>query len=131
MSSLYAALKTLHVGCVATSFALFVLRGIGMLHFPARLAQRWLRIVPHMVDTVLLASAIGLAAMLGIDPATRGWLAAKVVGLLVYIVLGTIALKRGRTRSIRLAAFIGALATFGYIVSVAIAKTPEGFLAWL
>ncbi|MEO8302579.1 MAG: SirB2 family protein [Betaproteobacteria bacterium] len=131
MSSTYAVLKGLHVGSVATSLALFVLRGVWMLYFPTRLAQRWVRIVPHIVDTVLLASAIGLAAMLGIDPATRGWLAAKVVGLLVYIALGTIALKRGRTRSIRLAAFVGALATFGYIVSVAIAKSPAGFFAGL
>ena len=131
MSSTYAVLKVLHGGSVVASLALFVLRGTWMLYFPARLAQRWVRIVPHIIDTVLLASAIGLAAMLGIDPATRGWLAAKVAGLLVYIALGTIALKRGRTRSIRLAAFIGALATFGYIVSVAIAKSPAGFFAWL
>jgi uncharacterized membrane protein SirB2 len=62
---------------------------------------------------------------------TRGWLWAKVIALLVYIGLGTIALKRGRTRGVRIAAFAGALATFAYIVSVAIAKSPLGVLARL
>ena len=58
-----------------------------------------------------------------------GWLVAKIVGLLVYIVLGTIALKRGRTRRTRAAALIGAIATFGYIAMVALTKSPLGAFA--
>jgi uncharacterized membrane protein SirB2 len=131
MGSFYGTLKALHVGCVALTIAFFVLRGAWMLAGSERLAERWVRIVPHVVDTVLLASAIALAALLGVDPDTRGWLSAKVGGLLVYIALGTVALKRGRTRGIRIAAFGGALATFGYIVSVALTKSPAGFLEWL
>ncbi len=122
----YTTLKALHVGSVATSLVLFVLRGIWMLHTSERLGRRWVRIVPHVVDTVLLASAIALTATIGTDAWTRGWLQAKVTGLIVYIVLGSVALKYGPTRFIRSIAFVAALATFSYIVMVAVTKSPTG-----
>ena len=130
MTLYHAALKFVHVGAAVLSISLFALRGAWMLRTPERLQQRWVRIVPHVIDTVLLASALWLAWQIGTD-GTRGWLWAKVVALLVYIVLGGIALKRGKTRGMRIVAFVTALATFGYIVSVAIAKSPLGFLARL
>jgi uncharacterized membrane protein SirB2 len=105
-------------------------RGVWTQVAPELLAQRWVKIVPHVVDTVLLASALFLAWQLGAE-GTRGWLAAKVVALLAYIVLGMIALKLGRTPAVRAAAFAAALATFGYIVSVAVTKSPLGLFAWL
>ena len=126
----YATIKAIHVGCATVSIALFVTRGAWMLGSPEHLRQRWVRIAPHVVDTALLASALWLAWQLGRDGA-GGWLVAKVIALLVYIGLGTIALKRGRTRKLRLAAFAGAVATFAYIVTVAIAKSPLGLLARL
>ena len=126
----YGTVKGIHVGAAAASLALFVLRGGWMLRAPARLGQRSVKIVPHVIDTLLLVSALWLAWQLGAQ-GTRGWLAAKLAGLVVYIVLGTIALKRGRTRGVRLVAFAAALVTFGYIVSVAVTKSPQGFLAWL
>ena len=126
----YGVVKGVHVGAAAVSLALFVLRGGWMLVAPARLRHRWVRVVPHVIDTVLLVSALWLAWQLGAQ-GTRGWLAAKIAGLAVYIVLGSVALKRGKTRGVRLAAFVAALATFGYIVSVALTKSPRGFLAWL
>jgi uncharacterized membrane protein SirB2 len=126
----YGLLKGIHVGAVAISLALFALRGAWMLYSPARLLQRWVRILPHVVDTGLLGSAVLLAWQQGAG-AMRGWLAAKVVALLVYIALGTVALKRGRTRRVRIAALIAALAIFGYIVSVALTKSPLGFIARL
>jgi len=127
----YATLKAVHVASAATSLALFTLRGTWMLGAPHRLGHRWVRIVPHVVDTVLLVSAIALAVMIGNYPGTHGWLTAKVVGLIGYIVLGSIALKRGRTQHVRVAAFVAALAMFAYIVSVAITKSPAGFWVWL
>ncbi len=130
MTSAYAVLKALHVGCAAASIAFFCVRGAWMLAAPERLRRNWVRVLPHVVDTVLLASAIALAVMLRNYPLTHGWLTAKVVGLFAYIALGTIALKRGRTRGIRIAAFAGAIVTFAYIVSVAVTKSPAGFLAW-
>jgi len=120
----YIALKHLHVTFVALSGLLFLVRGIWMLRDSPRLQQRWARIVPHIVDTLLLASAIGLAVVSHQYPGQMPWLTAKVVGLVAYIVLGTIALKRGRTQGVRSAAFMGALACFVYIVAVAVTKNP-------
>jgi uncharacterized membrane protein SirB2 len=124
----YVAVKHVHIGAAATSLALFAVRGAWMLWSPARLERTWVRIVPHVVDTVLLASALWLAVALGAVP---GWLAAKIVALLVYIALGTIALRRGRTRAQRTTALVAALATFAYIASVAVTKSPLAFLARL
>lgn len=120
----YIALKHLHVTFVALSGLLFLVRGIWMLRASPNLEQRWARIVPHIVDTLLLASAIGLAVVSHQYPGQMPWLTAKVVGLVAYIVLGTIALKRGRTQGVRAAAFVGALACFAYIVAVAVTKNP-------
>jgi uncharacterized membrane protein SirB2 len=126
----YAAIKVVHTGVAALSISLFALRGAWMLRSPQRLRLRWVRIAPHVIDTVLLASALWLAWQMGAE-GTRGWLWAKVIALSAYIALGTVALKRGRTRGVRIVAFAAALATFGYIVSVAVTKSPLGVLARL
>jgi uncharacterized membrane protein SirB2 len=131
MTTWVPLLKSVHVACVAASFALFAVRGAWMLRAPDRLRVGWVRVVPHVVDTLLLASAVALAFLLRIDPLAHGWLAAKITGLCAYIVLGTVALKRGRTRGTRTAAFAAALAVYAYIVTVAITKSPAGPLAWL
>ena len=124
----YAAVKHVHMGAAALSIALFILRGGWMLWSPQRLRLPWVRVLPHVIDTVLLAAALWLAWQLG-AAAMHGWLMAKTVGLVVYIVLGTIALKRGKTRRTRAAALIGAMATFGYIAMVALTKSPLGVFA--
>jgi uncharacterized membrane protein SirB2 len=118
-------LKHIHVTCVALSYSLFFLRGVWMLRESPALQQRWVRIAPHTVDTVLLASAIALAWQLGISPLSTPWLAAKIVALLLYIAIGTIALKRGRTKRIRIAAWLTAQLVFFYIVSVAVTHNPS------
>ena len=87
------------------------------------LERRWARVVPHVADTVLLASAIALAVISGQYPLAQGWLTAKVVGLIAYIVLGSIALKRGRTLGIRITAFYSAVLVFAYIIAVATTKS--------
>jgi uncharacterized membrane protein SirB2 len=115
----YPLLYQLHVGTVAVSVGLFLWRGLLMLHESPLLQARALRIAPHVVDTVLLLSAIALTTVIQQYPFRDGWLTAKVVGLIVYIALGTVALKRGRTRGIRIAAFIAALAVVAWIVVVA------------
>ena len=120
----YFALKHIHVTFVALSGLLFLLRGIWMLSGSQQLQRRWVKIVPHVVDTLLLASAIGLAVWSSQYPGQQSWLTAKVVALVGYVVLGTIALKRGRTPQLRAAAFAGALACFAYIVAVALTKNP-------
>ncbi len=118
-------LKYTHVTCVALSYSLFFVRGAWMLRESPALRQRWVRIAPHTVDSVLLTSAILLAWQLGYSPLEQSWLAAKIIGLLVYIALGMVALKRGRTKRIRLTAWIAAQAVFLYIVSVAVTHNPQ------
>lgn len=120
----YATLKTLHLTTVGITLALFLLRGAWMIAGSSRLSARWGRIAPHLNDTVLLASGIALAWMLGLSPLEHGWLAAKIVALLVYIGLGTIALKRGKTRRRRFAAWLAALVVFGYMLGVAHTHSP-------
>ena len=120
----YVSIKFVHIGCVAISYALFVLRGIWMLRESALLQQRWVKIAPHAVDTLLLASAIALALISRQYPLAHGWLTAKVAGLLLYIGLGTLALKRGKTRRTRMAAWLAAQAVFFYIVAVALTRRP-------
>ena len=128
METSYVTVREVHVTAVTLSLTLFVVRAGWMLRAPERLRRRWVRIVPHVVDTVLLLSGVWLAWQLGIL-GVRGWLPAKLVGLLVYIVLGAVALRRGRARGVRIAAAIAAIATFAYIVSVAITKSPLGFFS--
>ena len=120
----YLVLKYVHVAAVSASFVLFLLRGIWMMQASGRRSARWVRVVPHVVDTVLLASAIALAVLTAQYPFVQSWLTAKVVALLAYIVLGSIALRRGPTRRARIAAWVMALAVFGYIVAVARARSP-------
>ncbi len=123
----YLLVKHVHVTCVVLSGAGFALRGAWMLTDSPLIRHRLTRIVPHIVDTLLLGSAITLVVLAGWYPTTHAWVAAKIVALVVYIVLGTVALKRGRTRAVRIVALAGALATFAYIVSVAIARNPLPF----
>jgi uncharacterized membrane protein SirB2 len=117
-------LKTLHLVTVAITLALFLLRGAWMIAGSQQLSARWVRIAPHLNDTVLLASGIALAWTLGLSPLEQGWLAAKIVALLIYIGLGTVALKRGKTRGQRIAAWLAALAVFGYMLGVAHTHSP-------
>jgi len=116
----YATVKALHVACVIITFALFFLRGIWMITGSPFLQQRWVRIVPHVNDSVLLAAAITLAVMLKQYPLTDNWLTAKVIGLVVYIVLGTLAMKPQRPRRLRMVMWIAAQGVFFYIVAVAL-----------
>ncbi|NRR32481.1 SirB2 family protein [Oxalobacteraceae bacterium] len=118
----YLALKHFHMSCAALSGTLFLLRGYWMLRAPARLGQRWVRTLPHLVDSALLASAVTLAVLSGQSPFAQHWLGAKVLALLLYIGLGSVALKHGRSPAVRAAALAAACLVFGYIVAVALSK---------
>ena len=118
----YLWLKHLHISCVVLSGSLFALRGWWMLQAPHRLQQRWVRVLPHGIDTLLLASAVGLAVWSGQYPLAQDWLTAKVLALLVYIALGSVALKYGSTRAVQASAWVAALLVFAYIVATALRK---------
>jgi uncharacterized membrane protein SirB2 len=119
-----ATIKLLHQLLAAVSIAGFVIRGLLMLADSPLLKTRPVRIAPHVVDTGLLAAALVLMFNIYQYPFVHGWLTAKVLGLLAYIVLGTLALRRGRTRRVRLAAFLAAIAVYAYIVAVAFTRSP-------
>lgn len=123
----YAALKHLHLTTIAVTFTLFVLRGVWMMADSPRLQARWVRVLPHINDTLLFSSGLALAILLGQYPFVDSWLTAKLIALLAYIVLGTFALKRGKTRGQRTAAWIAALLVFAYMVAVARAHAPWPF----
>jgi uncharacterized membrane protein SirB2 len=115
----YEALRAAHVSAVVISIGLFALRGAWMLADSPLLTTRVVRILPHVVDTVLLAAGVGLAVLSHQYPFVQPWLTAKIVGLVLYIVLGTIALKRGRSRGVRILALTAALAVVAWIVATA------------
>lgn len=120
----YLLLKHFHMGCAALSGAFFLLRGCWMLAGSPLLQRAWVKALPHVVDTLLLASALGLAGWSRQYPGQSPWLTAKVAALLAYIVLGAVALNCGRSKPLRAAAFIAALVMFAYIVGAALTKNP-------
>ncbi len=124
----YTLLKLIHVSSVILSYLLFLTRGIWMIRASAQLQQRWVKIMPHIIDTVLLTSAITLAVLIQQYPLVDSWLTAKVAGLLLYIGLGMMALRFGKTRTIKVSAWIMAQIVFFYIVLVALTKNPAIFL---
>ena len=125
---MYATLKLVHVSAVVLSGIGFVTRGV-LAAAHRSPTGAFARVLPHAVDTVLLASALALAWVGGFNPLAVPWLEAKLAGLAVYILAGTIALKRGRTPGTRGAAFAVAVLAYAYIVSVALTKQPLGWLA--
>src|SRR5256886_5618794 len=125
LASQFAAIRLVHITCVAMSGSLFCLRGIlRIASIPT--AHHWLlRLASHVIDTALLLAAILLTLILHQYPFTDAWLTTKVLLLVLYIVLGTIALKRARTVFGHVVAFVFALLTFAYIIGVAITHRSE------
>jgi len=123
MSISYADIRLVHIGCASISISLFLLRGV--LQFSGVDWRRWrlLRVVPHINDSVLLAAAIALSAYCHQYPLAQGWLTAKVLALLLYIVLGSMAFRPARPRAQQAMAFGAALLTVVYIVAVAINRS--------
>ena len=124
----YFILKTIHMSCAVLSISGFLLRGYWMIQESPRLNLKPVKILPHIVDTLLLLSAIGMLYILGFGLLYQGWLLHKVGLLIVYIVLGMIALGNKYSRSKKIAAFVSAVLVFFYIAGIAITKTA---LSWL
>jgi uncharacterized membrane protein SirB2 len=129
MIEFYPQIKWVHVAAVIASGTLFALRGAGVLA-----GARWpmfapLRYLTYTIDTVLLTAALMLATILHQYPFVHGWLTVKVLLLVVYIALGSFALKRGRTPAARAGFFVAAVLVYLFIVSVARAHHPLGFFA--
>jgi uncharacterized membrane protein SirB2 len=129
MTEYYLALRHIHIACAILTITLFVFRGGLMIADSALLQSRVMKILPHVIDTVLLTAALMLTTVIHQYPFSTGWLTMKVVLLVAYIVLGSFAIKRGRTKGIRVAAFVAALLVLGFLVSVARAHNPLGVFA--
>ncbi|MBT4159920.1 MAG: SirB2 family protein [Gammaproteobacteria bacterium] len=121
----YLALYYLHIAAVIFSGGFFLIRGFWMLKESPLLEAKFTRIAPHINDTILLGAAVGLAAMTQQYPLTHDWLTVKIVALLAYIVLGVFSLRRS-TKAVRTVCFVAAIATFAFMISVALTRQPLG-----
>ncbi|WP_322994651.1 SirB2 family protein [Castellaniella sp.] len=128
MSAYYFPIKHLHVTAVVLSITLFIIRAYWSVTGSALLQHRLVRILPHIIDTVLLTCGLILAAIIGPN---QPWILTKIVLLIAYIGVGTMAIKRGRTAQGRLFAALIAVAIFAYIVGVAITKNSGSWFSML
>jgi uncharacterized membrane protein SirB2 len=122
-------LKLIHVSCALVSVSGFALRGYWKLSDNPLLTRRPARILPHIIDTLLLGSAAGMLVIWEASPFQFDWIVAKLLGLLAYIALGMVALRFSRSAAGRITAYLLALACAAYILSVAFSKSPGGLLS--
>lgn len=127
----YQLIKHLHLTFVTLSIVLFCTRASWSVVGSARLQQRWVKVAPHVIDSLLLLFGIWLMIILQLKPQDNPWLVAKWVGLVLYIGLGTVAIKRGRSGLIRFGFALAAVVVFAYIVGCAIDKTAWSWLPLL
>jgi len=120
--------KAIHVSCAVLSFSGFFLRGIWMLSGSSLLYKRWVKTAPHVIDATLLFSAFLMLYIMQWSVLDYQWLQVKIGALLVYIALGMLALKPGRSKRVRFAAWLLGLVVFLFIVSVAVSKSVFGFI---
>ena len=126
----YLLLRYLHTSMAVLTISGFMLRGYWMLTGSDKLQQRLTRVLPHIVDTIFLASGIAMLVVASLNPFSQSWLVAKFAGLLLYILLGTVALRRGSTPQIRSLAFVAALSMYAYVIGVALSKSPASWLRY-
>lgn len=131
MAAFFPQILWLHISCVIASGSLFFTRGAMMLAGSSAANHRALRYLSYVIDTTLLVAALLLVSIIHQYPFVQAWLTVKVVMLVIYIMLGVFALRRGRTRAQRAAFFIAAIAVFLFIVSVARTQSPLGIFATL
>ena len=125
---LFDALKILHVLSAIASVGGFILRGYWMFTANASLDRRIAKTLPHIIDTILLGSAVGMLFIWHSSPFSINWLSAKIIALLLYIGLGLVALRFGKTRRVRTAFWLMAIVVAAYIFSIALTKSALGFL---
>lgn len=123
---MYLALKHIHLTFVFLSLLAFFVRGLWLFMNSSMLTKKWVKILPHIISTILLISGIVLAVHLGMSPGSQPWLMAKIIGLVVYIALGVAAFKVPNPTARKLL-WVIALIVFAYMVSVAMSKNPAGF----
>lgn len=124
---MYFALKHIHMLCAVLSIVGFIIRGALRIKESSILEKKWIRIAPHIVDTVLLLSAVGLMFTINQYPFVNSWLTAKFLGLIAYILLGLVTMRFAKKRALRIVAYLAAINMFIYIAIVALSKSPVLF----
>lgn len=124
---MYLTIKTIHMTCALISFTGFLLRAYLMVIESKWLNHKFMLVMPHVIDTFFLLSGATMAFMVNFGLFNQFWLTSKITLLMFYLLFAGIALNRGRTKAIRVGSFFAAVATFGYIVGIAVNKTP---LSW-
>jgi len=115
---------TIHVATVLLSLFGFVFRGVLRFRGSDLINRRWLKITPHIVDTVLIISAITLLLQASLNPLNAPWLIAKIIALVIYIGLGLVAFRFASSRGVALWCWVMAIVVFCYILAVAVTKNP-------
>ena len=131
MIEFYAHIKWVHVAAVIASGCLFAVRGGLVLAGHSLGMSAPARFLAYAIDTVLLTAALMLVTILPGAMFANGWLFAKLGLLVVYIFLGTFALRRGRNPHQRRLCFVLALAVYGFMIGIARTHHPLGLLHWL
>ncbi|WP_028357016.1 SirB2 family protein [Brackiella oedipodis] len=124
----YLAIKHIHLSLAVLTFAFFLLRSFWSIQGSALLQHKVVRALPHMIDTCLLLCGLWLASIIGFN---HPFIFAKIVGLLLYIVFGTIAIKRGKTKGQKILGLLLATLAYAYIIGCAFTKSPLSWLTWL
>jgi uncharacterized membrane protein SirB2 len=124
----YQLLISLHMTTAMISLMLFIWRGMWVMQYDQQPRSRWMKWLPHVNDSVLFL--LGILLMLTIEqyPGSNNWLTFKLTAVVIYILLGMVAMKWAKTRRSRLIALLSALLVFAYIVGVAVTKQPLIFL---
>lgn len=120
-----------HMSFAALSITFFILRGVWMLQGREILQHPLVKVLPHVIDTLLLLSALTLTMLIDQYPFIDNWLTVKIFALISYIIVGNIALKRAKTQKTRVVALVAAVLLFSYIVSVACFHHPLGIFSLL
>ncbi|MGY0638299.1 MAG: SirB2 family protein [Paraglaciecola chathamensis] len=125
---MYTAVKHIHLTCIALSVLLFIMRFIWTMTQSSMLQKKWVKITPHIVDTLLILSAATLCVLISQYPFVTPWVTEKLVGLFMYVFMVALALKMARTNFMRIIGFIGALSWIAFTALVAISKQPILFV---
>jgi len=120
--------KHLHITLAVLSVSLFTLRFIWLLANSAKLQAKWVKITPHVIDTLLLIVGIALMAKLYINPLEQLWLAEKLIALFAYIFTGYYTLKLARNRTMQIIGYLGAMGWVMLIVKLAMTREPLFFM---
>jgi len=118
-------IKLIHMSTAFISISLFLLRGFWVFRDSLMMNKKWVKIIPHVNDTILLITATMLAVITQQYPFVDNWLTAKLIALIIYIIFGMYALKRAKEQKNKRVFFVLSILTFSYILMVAVTRSAN------